>query len=526
MSRGASPSGAPTVIRGAKLWTPGWSSSRAAEVLIEGGRIVGVTRPGRNDVPDAVDLEGGLLMPAFQDAHVHPHSGGSARLACDLSGASSVDDTLDRVARYARQNRDSAWIEGGGWPRELLMFPTRGMLDAVTGNRPAVLRSSDCHSVWLNSAALAAARISKATPDPVHGRILRDVDGEPSGLLDESAINLLDDVVPAKSPHERKRALLRGVEELLSFGVVSWQDAIVGTGLGMSDVLDDYVELIQSGRLTGRLTAALWWDPLRGTEQIADLAERRSRLESAGSADHVVADTVKVMLDAAGMLFLDAGQTRELTVALDQAGLSIHFHACGSLAVHHALDALEAARKANGNTSGRHHIAHLFDIAAADLPRFQQLGVTANLQGAWSSDAPPVEYFPRVGHDHHSAERLYPFGQLERAGAQLCAGSDWPVSTADPLAAAAAVTARTDYAAPARMDDLENLDLASFFTAYTAGSAYVNGRSDRTGRLAEGYLADLVHLSGDPFDGVSVAEVLVDGVWVGGNRRQQSDSTP
>lgn len=226
------------------------------------------------------------------------------------------------------------------------------------------------------------------------------------------------------------------------------------------------------------------------------------------------------MLDAAQMLFLDADQTVELTTALDRAGWSIHFHACGNLAVHMALDAVEAARRANGRTAGRHHIAHLFTIASTDLPRFRALGVTANLQGAWSTDAPPIEYFPALPHERHPHEHLYPFGQLARAGADLCAGSDWPVSTADPLAAAAAATTRRTYGYPQTMDELESVDLSAFFTAYTAGSAFVNGRADRTGRITDGYLADLIHLSADPFGGSPLTSVVVDEVWVSGRRRE------
>lgn len=257
-----------TLYRGARLWTPGWVSSRPGEVLVEGARIRSIGRPGSIDADRVIDLDGGLLMPAFQDAHVHPHSGGLARLSCDLSAATSLEDTLDRIAAYARDNPGEGWIEGGGWPREILMFPTRDLLDAVTGDRPAVLRSSDCHSVWVNSAALAAANITSFTPDPRNGRIRKDEQGEPTGLLDEAAINLLDAVIPPKSASERQRALLRGEQELLDYGIVSWQDAIVGDGLGMTDVLDDYVELLREDRLAGRLTAALWWDPARGVEQV------------------------------------------------------------------------------------------------------------------------------------------------------------------------------------------------------------------------------------------------------------------
>jgi hypothetical protein len=272
-----------------------------------------------------------------------------------------------------------------------------------------------------------------------------------------------------------------------------------------------------------RLTTALWWDPERGVDQIPEIQARREYLERIAGPERVVADTVKIMVDGSDVLFMNAGSIREATVALDRLGFSVHYHSYGDATTRWILDAIEVAIAENGPKRRRHHIAHLFVVSEEDFARFGQLGVAANVQGFWAGSPIPHDHIHlSTGTDH--AERLeYPFGRIAAAGARLAAGSDWPVTTPDPLLCAR--TAAGKYIdAQLRKDVAEHdrLDLLTMLTAYTAGSAFVNGREHSTGRIAPGFLADLALIDRDVLEGDDgLHEASVDEVWIGGQREHQ-----
>jgi predicted amidohydrolase YtcJ len=223
-----------------------------------------------------------------------------------------------------------------------------------------------------------------------------------------------------------------------------------------------------------------------------------------------------------GLDFVDPVGLREYVARLDAAGFQVHFHALGDRAVRNALDALEAAREANGTTDGRHHLAHLQVVHPDDIPRFAQLGATANIQALWAAHEAQMDELTIPFLGERRAGWQYPFGALLRSGAALAAGSDWPVSSADPLAGIhVAVNRRVpghDDAEP--LGAAQALSLASSLTAYTAGSARVNHHDDTTGHLAEGFLADLAVLDRDPFAGPesAISETTVRATYVEGER--------
>ncbi|MEU8849175.1 amidohydrolase [Streptomyces sp. NPDC048564] len=536
------------LFTGGPVFTP--EGRTATAVAVTGDRITAVGREEVHDLAgprtEVVDLAGRLLLPGFQDAHVHPVPAGLELTQCDLTGAKTADETLAAVRAYADAHPEREWITGGGWSMEAFEggTPTKELLDAVAPDRPVYLPNRDHHGAWVNSRALALAGITRDTPDPADGRIDRDASGEPSGTLQEGAMQLVGRLTPAATPADRVAALLHAQRHLHALGITAWQDALVGDFLGMDDPSQAYLTAARDGSLTARVVGALWWDRERGAEQIPELVERRAAL----SHGRFRAGSIKMMLDGVaetgtaallepyldkcgcptanrGTSFIDAGQLPEYVTELDALGFQCHFHALGDRAVRDALDAIEAARAANGPSDTRPHLAHLQVVQPTDVPRFARLGATANIQPLWAAHEPQMDELtiPFLGAER--ATWQYPFGALLRSGARLAAGSDWPVSSPDPLQGIhVAVNRVAPDMTPGHGDTPvflpgERIGLAEALTAYTAGSAYVNHLDD-TGEVRAGALADLVVLDRDPFDGPAgaIAETCVAVTYVGGAR--------
>jgi predicted amidohydrolase YtcJ len=515
----------------------------ASAVAVTDGRIALLGDTRDRDFRDligprtqVVDLRGRTLLPGFQDAHVHPAFAGITMISCNLMGAASLDEALARIAAYPEGNPGREWIAGSGWRMEWFPrgTPDRATLDQVTGGRPAYLSNRDGHGAWANTRALELAGIDRHTPDPVDGRIERDDDGGPQGTLHEGAANLVASLVPELTLDERLAGLLAAQQHMHARGITAWQDAIVGDYLGSPDPLPVYLAAAGSGQLTARVEGALWWDRGRGGEQLPDILARRER----GQAPRFRANTVKIMQDGvaenftAGMLepyhdetgchahgsglsYVDPVALRDYVTQLDAAGFQVHLHAIGDRAVREALDAIEAARYLNGPGDHRHHIAHLQVVHPGDVPRFAALGVTANMQGLWAAHEPQMDELtiPFIGPER--TQRQYVFGDLLRSGARLAAGSDWAVSSANPLRAIHVAVNRALYGASGTEAEpflpQQSLTLGEALAAYTLGSAYVNHLDDQTGTIETGKLADLVVLDRDPFSGPA-AEIGTIGV--------------
>ncbi|GGU82573.1 amidohydrolase [Streptomyces litmocidini] len=532
------------VFTNGPVFTADPARTRATSLAVVGERIAAV---GHDEVRDlvgpgteVVDLTGKLLLPGFQDAHVHAVSGGKELAECDLTGTVGVADYLTRVREYADAHPERPWITGGGWSMESFEggLPTRQLLDSVVPDRPVLLSNRDHHGAWANSRALELAGLTAATPDPADGRIEREADGSPSGMLQEGAIGLVAGLVPAATAEDRLAGLLRAQKLLHSLGITAWQDALLGSFGGMTDPSEAYLTAAGDGSLTARVTGALWWDRERGSEQIPELVARREKF----SLGRFRAGSVKIMQDGiaenftaamtapyldgcgcatanSGLSFVDPEALRGYVTELDALDFQVHFHALGDRAVREALDALEAAIAANGRRGNRHHLAHLQVVHPDDLARFAALGAIANIQPLWAAHEPQMDELtiPFLGPER--AAWQYPFGDLVRAGATLAAGSDWPVSSPDPIAGIhVAVNRREPGAADDRVFYAEQrLDLPTALAAYTAGTAHVNGLDD-TGSLRPGHLADLVVLDRDVLTGPpeEIAEARVERTYVGG----------
>ncbi|MFG3054806.1 amidohydrolase [Kitasatospora sp. NPDC048239] len=518
--------------------------TRAGTLAVTGERITAV---GHDEVreligpgTEVVDLAGRLLIPGFQDAHVHAVYGGAELAECDLSETVGVGDYLQRVAEFAAAHPDRPWITGSGWSLESFDggLPTRQLLDSVVADRPVYLVNRDHHGAWANTRALELAGLTRETPDPADGRIEREPDGTPSGMLQEGATALVSRLVPPTSAADRLAGLLRAQHLLHSLGVTGWQDALLGEFNGQPDPSDAYLAAARAGTLTARVIGALWWDRSRGAEQIPELVARREELNAGrfragavkimqdGIAENFTAALTTPYLDGcgcatanSGLSFVDPDALRGFVTELDALDFQVHFHALGDRAVREALDAVEAARAANGHRGTRHHLAHLQVVHPSDLPRFARLGAIANIQPLWAAHEPQMDELtiPFLGPER--AAWQYPFGDLLRAGATLAAGSDWPVSSPDPLAGIHVAVNRMEPEATDGRVFLpeQRLDLATAIAAYTAGSAHVNGFDD-AGSLRVGNLADLVVLDRDLFaaPAAEIASAGVEQTYVGG----------
>jgi len=532
------------------------AGAAASAVAVAGRRIIAVAAAGDQQIRDltgpateVIDLRGRALLPGFQDAHVHPAFAGVTMTGCNLIGAASLDEALARIRSYADSRPGQAWIAGAGWRMEWFPggTPGRGLLDQVTGGRAVFLLNRDAHGAWASSRALELAGIDARTPDPPDGRIEREAGGGPQGTLHEGAATLVGRHVPPVTFEDRLAGLLLAQAHLQARGITAWQDAIVGDYLGSADPLPVYLAAARSGQLTARVEGALWWDRHRGLGQLSDLLGRREQ----GQAGRFRANTVKIMQDGvaenftAGMIepyhdscgqpgnrglsYVDPAELSEVVTRLDAERFQVHFHAIGDRAVREALGAVEAARAANGANDHRHHIAHLQVMHPADIPRFAALNVTANMQALWAAHEPQMDELtiPFIGPQR--AARQYLFGDLLRSGARLAAGSDWSVTSANPLRAIHVAVNRAlpgatgDQAEPFLPE--QGLGLAEALAAYTIGSAYVNHLDGETGIIEPGRLADLIVLDRDPHDGppAEIAGVAVLATYIDGDRVYAAD---
>jgi hypothetical protein len=534
------------VLTGGRLATMDAARRWATALAVRDGRIVAVgtdaaVAPYIRPSTRVITLRGRTVTPGFQDAHVHPVGAGVDMGRCDLHEDAQSGPGLDLIAAYAAANPDEPWIRGSGWYMAAFEggTPRREDLDRIIPDRPVFLTNRDGHGAWVNTKALEIAGITAGTADPDDGRIERDPDGSPSGTLHEGAMDLVTRLLPDDTPAELEEGLRRGQRHLHEFGITAWQDAIVEAHAEERA----YVALASRGELTGRVVGAMWWEHHRGGEQIEEFVERRR----ATAIGRYAPTSVKLMMDGVlenftgamlepylgrdgrptdnrGLLQIDPEGLATWVPQLDALGFQAHFHAIGDRAVRASLDAVEAARRTNGPSDTRPHIAHIQVIHPDDIPRFRELDVAANAQPLWAGhdDQMDVLTIPFIG------ERWrwqYPFRSLKAAGAVLAMGSDWSVSSANPIWEMELAVERQN---PARYAGYrepllpeERLDLIDALAAFTTGSAYVNHLDADTGTLEVGKYADLAVLDRDLFDrgagpimDASVIGTFVEGVAV------------
>ena len=504
----------------------------AEAVAVRDGRIVALGTSDdlvelRGSSTEVVDLGGRMLVPGFQDAHVHPINAGLDQLRCDLSQDHGLEAYLDRIRAYVSSHPTASWILGGGWSVDVFPGgnPRAETLDGLVSDRPAFLPNRDGHGAWVNSRTLELAGITRDTPDPYDGRIERDADGTPTGSLHEGAMDLVVPLVPEPTHGEMIDGLLTAQSYLHSLGITAWQDALVDSQQWGWN-LPAYIETARDGRLTARVVGALWWERHRGEEQIEELINKRARAQG---LDRFRATSVKIMQDGVienftaamidpyvaaegvptdhrGPSLVEPEALKVAVTRLDAEGFQVHFHSIGDRSVREALDAIEAARRVNGPNDHRHHISHIEVIHPDDIPRFRTLGVVANAQPLWAMHEGQMDdlTIPFLGEPRW--RWVYPFASLVRAGAMLAMGSDWPVSSPDPIEqihVAVNRAAAPNYVYGNGNDKVflpeQRLDLPTALAAFTMGSAYVNHLEGETGSLEIGKAADLAVIDRDLF---------------------------
>jgi predicted amidohydrolase YtcJ len=463
-----------------------------------------------------IDLDGGMALPGFHDAHVHTLWGGRMLLGCSVADIYELEPMLAKIRECVANAKDE-WIVGENW--DLGVFPQgnphKSLLDKIAPDRPIFMRGSDGHSAWLNSRALELAGIDADTPTPEFGVIERDPEtGEPTGTLRETAVELVVPLLPQATDADRRVELKTGVDELNRFGITSFIAAMVD-----ERELRAYRALATASELNARVVTSIVFgvNPYDYAEASMPLLERRSEFAS----ERVNTNSVKLFADfvlegeTAALLepYVGMGEHRgrlnfepaALTDAVkrfDAMGLQIHFHVIGDRAARVSLDALEAAREANGSSNGRHHISHLQLIHPDDIPRFAPLDVSANFQAlwAWPDDWITGINLPVVGQER--VDRMYPIGSVARAGGRIVGGSDWFVSSPNPLWAIETAIRRQNpiIDEDAVLNAAERVDLATMIDAYTINGAWLMHQEDEVGSLEVGKRADLVVLARNLFD--------------------------
>lgn len=530
------------ILTGGQVVTMDRAQPVAEAVAVKDGRVIflGDSRAALERIGPGtrvVALDGLVVLPGFGDAHVHPVTAGMEAGQCDLADLATPDAVLARIRDCVAGLPDSAWLIGASW--DLPVFPDgsprKEWLDSLTGSRPAYLSAADGHSAWVNSAALALAGVDRATPDPVNGRIERDRRGVPSGTLRESAMRLVRDRIPPTPPSERRDGLRRGLGLLHQYGITAVMEAA-----GTRELLEAYRDLDARGELTARVEVAMRADPELGMEQVDSLVAWRSAFRGA----RLSAGTVKFFVDGvieartAAMLsnYSDRGfagepewrpaQLDSMVAALVTQGFSIHFHAIGDRAVRMALDAVEHAEAGRSRNGRRHQIAHLEVIHPDDVPRFASLQVIANFQPLWAyPDTYIVDLtWPALGPTR--SLWLYPIGSVSRAHGVVAFGSDWNVSSQNPLLGIEVAVSRRsprDTTGGALLPD-EAIPVDEALLAYTLGAARAIGTDSLAGTIEVGKAADLVILGRDPrtvpwhaIGDIPVLATLVDGVVVFGH---------
>jgi predicted amidohydrolase YtcJ len=507
------------VFRNGAVYTLDASRSWAEAVAVSRGRIVYVgpengIGPWIGSGTNVVDLQGKMLLPGFHDSHLHLIAGGLQTSECRLETLNTPEQIVGAVRRCAQENPQKPWIRGQGW--QLPLFPPTGphknLLDQAVPDRPVLLLGGDGHSVWVNSRALEIAGVTRETPDPSNGRIERDpATGEPTGTLREQAITLVSKHIPPLSEAEVLDGLRQGLKAAASAGITSLHDAAASPKM-----LDAFAELDRKGELTARTTAAIRIEPGETPPDFAGLAEMRKKYQGKRLrvpavklfADGVLESQTAAVLEPyvgrngdRGTLIWEPDVFERLIAAADREGFQIHVHAIGDRAIRLTLDAFEKARAANGRRDARHMMAHIQLIDPQDLPRFRKLGVIADFQPLWAQEDPYMTQLtiPFLGPER--ARWIYPIHSVAKTGAVLASGSDWPVSTINPLAAIqVAMTRRALTAAPGpAWIPEEVIDLPTALASYTIQGAYANFQEAETGSIEVGKAADLVVLERDLF---------------------------
>jgi predicted amidohydrolase YtcJ len=533
------------LLMNARVYTVNPQQPWAEAVAIRGDKILAVGSGRELNVyrgvsTKIVDAHGKLVLPGFVDCHIHFMDGSLGLMEVDLNEAKTIQEIQKRVKDYAAAHPKKPWITGMGWTYPTFgpsALPGKKILDDVVPDRPVYLVAFDGHSSWANSKALQMAGITRKTPDPPNGKIVRDQNGEATGALKESAGDLVAKLMPQPTREDRLAVLRLGIHEANKYGLVR-----VHSAGGDFEWLDLYDQLRRDGQLTLRFYIAYFLDPPELTSsELAKIEQARRTYHD----DWISGGVVKTMLDGvveahtaamlnpysddpsqSGKLFWDPEKYTQAVTELDHRGLQIFTHAIGDRAVRQALDAYQHAAETNHTQDARPRVEHIETISAQDIPRFGRLGVIASFQPLHAyPDEDTLDIWARnVGPER--AQRAWVWRSIENAGGHLAFGSDWPVVTLNPWPGVQTALTRqtTEGNPPGGFVPQERISLEDTIKAYTLGAAFAGRREKTEGSLEPGKLADLIVLSQDLFkiepSSIGKTEVLL--TMVGGKVVHQS----
>jgi predicted amidohydrolase YtcJ len=541
------PASADVVVTHGRIYTVDTKHPWAEAIAIRGEKILAVGTDQeifryRSAATKIIDAKGRLVLPAFTDCHVHFMDGSTALREVALDDAKTIAEIQQRVKAFAAARPKNPWVLGRGWSYPVFApsgLPDKKYLDEIIPDRPVYLEGFDGHTWWANSAALAAAHVTKNTPDPPGGMIVRDpATGEPTGAIKEDAADaVIRRAIPEPGRAEKLQALRNGIKLANQFGLARVH-VPGGVNAGRDDLQNVELldELRRSGELTLRFYLAYRLDPPEMTEQQLQAIMRASERYH---DDWIAAGSAKIFLDGViethtaamlapysddprltGDLLWDPEKYKQFVAVLDREGIQVFTHAIGDRAIRLALDAYEEAAKKNGTHDMRHRVEHIEDPSAADIPRFGKLDVFASMQPlhAYPGDDTFKSWAPNVGPER--AQRGWPWHSIQAAGGVLAFGSDWPIVTLSPWPGLQnAVTRETTGGQPkGGWIPSERISLADAIRGYTLNAAFAGHREKTEGSLEPGKLADLIIVSKDLFkvEAQKIGETKVLLTMVGG----------
>ncbi|CAN5332719.1 amidohydrolase [soil metagenome] len=522
LSCGPTRDGADLIFINGKIWTSSDSTSFAEAVAIKGniieetGSSEQILKSSAGKLSKIIDLKGRLLIPGFNDAHIHFLGGSVGLTEVDLTDAHSIKDVVGFVKRFATENPNKKWITGRGWQYTMFKdgLPSKDILDSIINNRPVFLKAYDGHSAWANSAALRLLKITKSIKYNGFGEIVRTSNGELTGVFKEDAMAVVGDSIAPLTKDEKIAALRKGLKLASSLGITSLTNAS-----GSPAELILYKTLLNNRELTVRIGAAF---SVGGGTTEEDIKRFTALKDSVGVNPRLTINAVKFMLDGVieshtaamlapysnvkpkeslpqGSFGLPLEIYNDLVSRFDKNGFRVFTHAIGDRAVREALNAYEAAGKAN-NTSGRHRVEHIETISPDDIPRFASVGVLPSMEPIHAEPGTVSVWAEGVGPDR--LPYSFAWNSILKAGGKLVYSSDWPACVSlNPIRGLhTAVTRKTILGEPkGGWVGEQKISITDALLAYTQGGAYSSFEEKTKGKIAPGYLADLVVLSQDLF---------------------------
>ncbi len=504
------------------IWTSTSASSFAEAVAIQGNQIIQVGKSAdikklADQNTQVIDLKGRLVIPGFNDAHIHFLNGSLGLSEVELTGADTIEEVLKRITEFAKENPERKWITGRGWQYAMFPggFPTKELLDKVINDRPIWIRAYDGHSAWVNSKAIELAGVNKDFKFDGYGEVLRDANGEATGTVTEEAQFIFSKVIPETSREEKLNALRKGMKLAASLGITTIQNAS-----GSAEEFPLYEELLKNGELTLRTSTAFSVGDFTTKEDIESFTQIKHRI---GKNPMINASAVKFMLDGVieshtgamldrysdvahddpsptGSLALPLDTYRSLVAEFDERGFQIYTHAIGDKAVREALNAYENAQTINGTKSPRHRVEHIETIAPIDMPRFAQLGVLPSMEPIHAEPGTVSVWENAVGENR--LPNSFAWASMLKNKAKLVFSSDWPACVSlNPIRGLhTAVNRKTINGQPPKgWVPEQKISIQDALFAYTYGGAYSSHEENVKGKIAPGYFADIVVLSQDLF---------------------------